>query len=138
MAALRNLLCVWVLSMAVAGAAAAPERLLGKVEDSSDVMVEMMKGMMELRHMIERDSMVNTKALESLPTGDVSSFLDILRSVITAKFEMLSALIKGLGGGSGLGNLFPGLGNPLLPGLGEGLPALDLPSLLDLGLPSFG
>ncbi|PHJ17460.1 hypothetical protein CSUI_008719 [Cystoisospora suis] len=138
MAALKNLLRALVLALGVAAVAAGSDRLLGKVDDTSDVMAEMAKGMMELKQMIERDSMVNNKALENLPAMDVSSFLDILRSVITAKFEMLSGLIKGLGGGSGLGNLFPGLGSPLLPGLGEGLPSLDLPRLDLPGLPSLG
>ncbi|PFH32790.1 hypothetical protein BESB_014020 [Besnoitia besnoiti] len=131
------LFCCLALSTLTGGAFGAfPEKLLGrearpgiKVEEPMEAMSEMMKGMMEFQRMIEKDSMVNAKALEALPSVDMSSFLDTLRSLITAKFELLSGLIGGIGSGSDLGSILPGLlGGSLLPSLPElsfpGLPSL--------------
>ncbi|CBZ52488.1 conserved hypothetical protein [Neospora caninum Liverpool] len=113
-----------------------PEKLLAREEkpgmgvgEPVEAMSEMVKGMMELKQMIEKDTMVNAQALENLPSMDMSSFLDTLRSVITAKFELLSGLIGGIGGGSSFGNL-----SPIIPGgsLFPGLPELNFGGLSSL------
>nr|CEL73927.1 TPA: hypothetical protein BN1205_047450 [Toxoplasma gondii VEG] len=133
----NTLIVALAISMMTAGVMGAhPEKLLGRDEkpgtaagEPVEAMSEMMKGMMELKQMIEKDTIVNAEALEKLPSIDMSSFLDTLRSIITAKFELLSGLIGGIGGGSSFGNLLPVLpGGSLFPGLPElnlgGIPSL--------------